>query len=166
MAAVDWPLPQAHRPVLDSLRMRAPSLLRRTEFEDGPDRVRRTVHVRPHIFQASFDVSAADLAVLRRWVEEEINGGADWFNLEAAVDGRYLWLEARLVESDGGLYDAQPVDQQTFGVSLGYELRELPRLADADFLAGLLGGGDALTVWAAELDIAVNVELPQAAGAA
>ena len=147
MAVIDWPLPHRHKPVLDSFQIQAPSLLRRTEFEDGPDRTRRTATSRPFVYQAIFECTHHEHAALRRWVHEDADAGAAWFNLEAWIDGTYQWVEARIVPGDGQLYQAAPVDNVELSISLSYEVRELPRLGDADYITALIGGQDALALW-------------------
>ncbi|MEM7529374.1 MAG: hypothetical protein AAF416_17170 [Pseudomonadota bacterium] len=160
MATVDWPLPCRHKPILDSVREEAPNLLRRIQFEEGADRVRRTASRKPHIYRAEFECTPAERAVLRRWVYEDVDAGRQWFNLEAWVDGGYQWIEARIVPaSDETLYEATPERQDMMRISLSYEVRELPRLGDDDYLCALVGGPDSLAIWAAELDAAIDIGL-------
>lgn len=163
MADVDWPLPNTHKPVIDSFTVSVPALLRRVEMDDGEDRVRRTATQRPTQVQAQIDIGLADLATLRRWIEEDIDQGRLWFNLLAWVDDAYQWIEARLVGRDGGLVEVTLIDEITYRVALTYEVRQLPRQADAAYQTALVGGPAELDALFDAFDRAINVELRDAA---
>lgn len=159
MAAVDWPLADAYKPVLADLRRRAPNLTRRTQMEDGPDRIRRVSTFRPHVFSDTFEIVAEEAAVLRRWIEEELDQGRLWFNMQIWTDGAYVWMEARLVARDDHLYELSPVDQKKMAVSLTYEVKALPVADDCAYLEASVGGASALTNVILDLDTAINTEL-------
>ena len=163
MADVDWPLPNDFKPVLDRVRRAAPNKLRRTAMEDGPDRIRQVANFRPHVFTDTFEINAADTAILRRWIEEDLGEGALWFNLNAYVDGSYTWVEARIIALEENLLELTPAGDRHMQFTLTYEVRELPRAADEAYFAALVGGADQLAAMISELDLAVNTDLKAAA---
>lgn len=142
MADITWPLPNRFKPQIDGFALTAPNLTRRTEFDDGDDRVRRTASQRTTRFTVSIDIELGDMAVLRRWVEEDLDQGRLWFNLTAFVDDGYREIEARLLPRDNGLFEARLVDEVTWRVSFGYEVRALPRIEDEAYFTALVGGPD------------------------
>lgn len=163
MAAADWPLPTRFRPLLAGFGFRAPNVVRRTPFEDGEDRVRRTADHRPHVYSADFEILHTEYPVLRRWVDEDINGGQLWFNMNCWIDGAYRWVEARIIGTDASLFEAVAETQQKLTLRMSYEVRELPRLDDTAYMIAVVGGQAEFDVWVSELDIAVNTELKAAA---
>lgn len=163
MADITWPLPCTFKPQIDGFALTAPNLTRRTEFDDGEDRVRRTASQRPTRFAAQIDIALADMAVLRRWVEEDADQGRLWFNLTAFVDASYQTIEARFAPRDSGLFEASLVDEVTWRVSFAYEVRQMPRASDQVYYTALVGGQAALDDLFGLFNTLINVNLRDAA---
>jgi hypothetical protein len=133
--ALEWPLPDRFKPQIGGWQMRMPSVTRRTEFDDGEDRVRRTAHFRPHRQRFDIDIRRADLAVLRRWFYEDIDGGRLWFELPVFIDDAYAKVEARIVDDGQDAMTARLEGDLDYRVSIELEIRRLPRLSDAEYYA-------------------------------
>jgi hypothetical protein len=122
MADTAWPI-ASFKPQLTSWQMRPPEMLRRSEFDDGEDRVRRTGSFRPYTFQVTVHVTMAEIAVFRAWFESELDYGRNWFDLSALIDGSYQAVEARLVPQNGAPWTLRLVDEVYAALSFGYEVR-------------------------------------------
>ncbi|MBC7132145.1 MAG: hypothetical protein H5U16_03445 [Roseovarius sp.] len=131
--ALEWPFPDRFRPQLDSWEFRMPSVTRRTQFDDGEDRVRRTAHFRPMKQRFEIDILRSDLAVLCRWFFEETDGGRLWFELPAFVDDDYVTVEARIIEQGEDAMTGRFVGDFEYRLSLEIEIRRLPRIEDARY---------------------------------
>jgi hypothetical protein len=129
-----WPFQDRFKPQFDSWQLQMPSLTRRTEFEDGADRVRRTASFKPTRQKLEIDIPRRDLAVLRRWYDEEIDGGRLWFTMPAFVDDDYQEVEARIVDDGSGPFVVRPSGDHDYRVAFEIELRGLPRVDDATYL--------------------------------
>ncbi|MFB9148762.1 hypothetical protein [Roseovarius ramblicola] len=133
--ALKWPFPDLFKPQIDSWQMTMPGVTRRTEFDEGEDRVRRTAHFRPHRQRFDIDIRRADLPVLRRWFYEDADGGRLWFEMSALVDDAYQTVEARIVGDGRDAMSARLVGDHDYRLSLEIEIRGLPRVADAEYYA-------------------------------
>lgn len=142
--ALKWPFPDRFKPQLSSWQFRMPSLTRRTEFDDGEDRVRRTAHFRPMRQRFDIDILRSDLGVLRRWFFEDADGGRLWFELPAFVDDRYETIEARIINQGEDALTGRLVGDFEYRLSLEIEIRDLPRVSDSVF---------ALRLWPTRPDI-------------
>lgn len=118
---------------------------------------------RPHVIQASWDFRAADLGIFCRWVSEDLDEGRLWFNLPAFIDAAYQMIAARIVPDGEDLYTATLRPDEEYRVGLTLEVREMPRLGNEAHAAALLGGEAGAGSIIDALDVAVNVELPEAA---
>jgi len=134
MATVNWPFTDAFKPQFNGYELSSPSLVRRTDFEDGEDRVRRTGHHKPSTFRAEFDILRAEMGVFRRWLSDDIDHGRLWFNMPAFIDDTYQIIEARLIADGDKMYTARLIDDINWRVSLSLEIRELPQISDAIYL--------------------------------
>jgi len=132
---VQWPLPDRFKPQISGWQMRMPGLTRRAQFDDGPDRVRRTAHQRPVRQRFDLDILRTDMPVLRRWYLEDLDGGRLWFELSAFVDDAYQTVEARLVDDGEGPWTARLAGDFEYRLSMEIEIRALPRLDDARYYA-------------------------------
>lgn len=133
--ALKWPFPDRFKPQFSSWQFRMPSVTRRTEFDDGEDRVRRTAHYRPMKQRFDIDIRRSDLAVLRRWFFEDADGGRLWFELPAFVDDQYVTVEARIIEQGEDAMTGRFVGDFEYRLSLEIEIRGLPRIDDARYYA-------------------------------
>lgn len=138
-----WPLHDGFKPQFSSFELSPPSLVRRSEFDDGEDRIRRTAHMRPYRCRFEIDVLRADMAVLRRWWLEDIDAGRLWFIMPAFVDDAYRDVEARIIDAGEGPWRQRLFGDDWYRVSIEMEIRELPRVADDLF---------ALRVWPSRPD--------------
>lgn len=132
--ALKWPLPDLFKPQFSSFELQLPSLTRRSDFDDGEDRVRRIAHFRPIRQRFDLDVGFGDMAVLRRWYLEETDGGRLWFRMQAFIDADYMEIEARLVDEGNGPWVARLVGDHEYRLTLQIEIRNLPRIDDAAFV--------------------------------
>lgn len=133
--ALQWPFPDRFKPQFNGWQMTMPSVTRRTEFDDGEDRVRRTAFVRPHRQRFDLDLKRADLGVLRRWFYEDADGGRLWFAMPALVDGDYVTVEARIVDSGEGPFQIRLIGDFEVRISMEIEIRRLPRVGDAVYFS-------------------------------
>ncbi len=131
--ALKWPFPDRFKPQIAGWQLSMPSVTRRTEFEDGEDRVRRTAHFRPVRQRFDIDILRADLGVLRRWFFEDADGGRLWFQMSAFVDDRYETVEARIVDQGEDAMTGRFVGDDEYRISLEIEIRKLPRVDDTTF---------------------------------
>lgn len=138
-----WPLHDTFKPQFNSFELSPPSLVRRSEFDDGEDRIRRTAHLRPFSMRFDIDVARADMPILRRWWLEDIDAGRLWFDLPAFVDSDYRTVQARIVDAGDGPWRQRLFGDAFYRVSIELEIRALPRVEDAVF---------ALRVWASRPD--------------
>lgn len=137
--ALKWPFPDLFKPQLNGWQMTMPSVTRRTEFDDGADRVRRTADFRPFRQRFDLDIRRADLGVLRRWFYEDADGGRLWFEMPAFIDDAYATVEARIVDDGNGPFSLRLVDDFDYRVTMEIEIRRLPRLPDAVYYSRLGG---------------------------
>lgn len=133
-----WPLQDAFKPQFNSFEISPPSLVRRSEFDDGEDRIRRTAHLRPYAMRFDIDIARTDMAVLRRWWHEDIDAGRLWFDLPAFVDDAYRKVSARFMDTGDGPWRARLFGDVFYRLSFELEIRALPRVDDDVF---------ALRVW-------------------
>jgi hypothetical protein len=133
--ALQWPLPDRFKPQFDSWQFQMPSVTRRSEFADGEDRVRRTAHFRPVRQRFNLDIRRSDLAVLRRWFYEDIDGGRLWFEMQALVDDDYQTVEARIIDQGEDAWTGRLIGDFEYRISLDIEIRRLPRLDDAQYFS-------------------------------
>lgn len=133
--AVQWPLPHRFKPQIGGWQMRMPSVTRRTQFDEGEDRVRRTAHFRPHRQRFDIDIRRTELPVLRRWFYEELDGGRLWFEMPVFIDDAYATVEARIVDDGEDAIPARLEGDLDYRISLELEIRRLPRLPDAEYYA-------------------------------
>lgn len=134
---VDWPFQDRFKPQFESFDLRMPSLVRRTEFEEGEDRVRRTASRRPARLRFEIDIARRDFAVLRRWYDQELGGGSRWFFMPVLIDDAYERVEARIYDDGSGPFRLRLVGDREYRVAMEIEIRDLPRVDDATYYTRL-----------------------------
>ena len=104
MALPTWPATLPHVPLLASLAAPAPfAAPSRTEFEDGPDRMRRRAHTRLVRQPVQIRLTAAQLLAFETFYWGALDAGAGHFMMEVVLP---QGCETRRVYIDNGEYSA------------------------------------------------------------
>lgn len=84
-------------PVRDSFSEGYASEFSRTRMDDGQFRLTRTVDSQPMKNTLTWELSWEQLSMFEGWIEYELNGGANWFDMQVgplAPTFRYLFINA------------------------------------------------------------------------
>jgi hypothetical protein len=129
----------------------------RTDFEQGPARVRKRFTTSRALFTLVWKMSAFELLYFEAFYKYDLANGTRWFNIPIYSPDAYAIREARFngkytPSNDGSAFD--------WNVSAVLELRELPTLTQDEYLYLNAFGGN-LSI-EDRLDPLVNIAYPHA----
>jgi hypothetical protein len=146
-----FPRPSSSLPV----ERRHPTI--RTEFEDGHARQRRRYESAYDFYRVNWNLTDLQMAYLRSWITNVVNGGEDWFQIELPFGDSFYLQTARIVD---GTLQASHRQRTNFywNASVILEVQDAPNDYSSDSLAVLISeDGDPTAFLAAQSNLTDEV---------
>jgi hypothetical protein len=130
----------------------------RTDFDQGPSRVRRRFTKSRTMIALTWPMNANEMSVFETFYKVDLNNGTAWFNIPIYISDSYVTREARFV----GKYNSKNFGAFDWSVSATLEIRDMPAFDSGTWylIKLMLGMVPVETVLTDPLEHWVNVEYP------
>jgi hypothetical protein len=120
-------------PLLEGYALKPKSRTVRTDMDSGTVRVRRRFTRSPVISPAVWTFSQREFGLFEWWFENEIDGGAAWFQGPAMNGTGRIQVQCRFIDGNDGPYVATPIGGTLWRVSAQLEIDQMPKGNLIDF---------------------------------